>query len=162
MNRWLPSPRLSLVLCFLWLLLVNDFSFGQFLLGAAFGLLVPIITRPFALQRPTLRHPLKLIFFLLMVGRDIVLANIVVAGLILGPRRRLHPAFVEVPLDVRDGYVITILASIVSLTPGTVSADIDLQRGILLVHGLNVGDPQELIDEIKQRYEAPLKEIFGC
>ncbi|PKM22056.1 MAG: Na+/H+ antiporter subunit E [Gammaproteobacteria bacterium HGW-Gammaproteobacteria-14] len=162
MNRWLPSPRLSAVLCFLWLLLVNDFSLGQFLLGATFGLLVPIITRPFALQRPALQHPLKLVLFLLMVGRDIVLANIVVAGLILGPRRRLHPAFVEVPLDIRDGYVITILASIVSLTPGTVSADIDLQRGILLVHGLNVGDPQELIDEIKRRYEAPLKEIFGC
>lgn len=97
-----------------------------------------------------------------MVGRDIIVANVVVAGLILGPRSRLHPAFVEVPLDVRDRYVVTILASIVSLTPGTVSADIDLQRGILLVHGLNVGDPQELIDDIKLRYEVPLKEIFGC
>jgi multicomponent K+:H+ antiporter subunit E len=161
-SRWFPSPRMSLALCLLWLLLVNDFSFGQVLLGALFGLLVPVATRPFALERPALRHPFKLVLFLLLVGRDIVVANMVVAGLILGPRRRLHPAFVEVPLDVRDSYVVTILASIVSLTPGTVSADIDLHRGILLVHGLNVGDPQALIDEIKQRYEAPLKEIFGC
>jgi multicomponent K+:H+ antiporter subunit E len=161
-TRWLPSPRLSLVLCLLWLLLVNDFSFGQVLLGAVFGVLVPLVTHPFALERPPLQHPLKLIRFLLMVARDIVVANVVVAGLILGPRSRLHPAFVEVPLDVRDRYVVTILASIVSLTPGTVSADVDMQRGILLVHGLNVGDPQALIDDIKQRYEAPLKEIFGC
>lgn len=63
MTRWLPSPRLSLVLCVLWLLLVNDFSVGQVLLGGFFGVLVPLVTRPFALERPVLQHPIKLLLF---------------------------------------------------------------------------------------------------
>ncbi len=80
----------------------------------------------------------------------------------LGSPSRLRPAFVEVPLDIRDDFVITMLASVVSLTPGTVSADVSQDRTLLLVHGLDVADIPEMIATIKQRYEAPLKEIFGC
>jgi multicomponent K+:H+ antiporter subunit E len=58
--------------------------------------------------------------------------------------------------------VATILASIITLTPGTVSVDIDQERHMLLVHALDVTDVPAAIDTIKRRYEAPLKEIFGC
>ena len=54
------------------------------------------------------------------------------------------------------------LASVVSLTPGTVSADIDAERRHLLVHALSVADTEALVREIKARYEAPIKEIFAC
>ncbi len=47
------------------------------------------------------------------------------------------------------------------MTPGTVSADLDRERRHLLVHSLDVDDPDEAIRTIKQRYEAPLKQIFG-
>jgi multicomponent K+:H+ antiporter subunit E len=105
---------------------------------------------------------------------DIVAANAQVALLILGPRKRLKPAFVKVPLDLQHELPITILASTVSMTPGTVSAEIypskdSLQPGEpmpqrwLLIHVLNLsGTEAELINDIKQRYEAPLKEIFQC
>jgi multicomponent K+:H+ antiporter subunit E len=58
--------------------------------------------------------------------------------------------------------VATILGSIITLTPGTVSIDIDRERRILHVHALDVEDTAGLVSEIKTRYEAPLKEIFGC
>jgi multicomponent K+:H+ antiporter subunit E len=75
---------------------------------------------------------------------------------------RIHPAFLEIPLDTRDDFVATILGSIITLTPGTVSIDIDRERRILHVHALDVDDPAAMVAEIKSRYEAPLKEIFGC
>lgn len=162
MKRWWPSPLLSLMLWGLWLLLANDFSAGQMVLGAFFAWLLPVITRPFWLNRPGIRNPWRLFTFLLLVHRDILVANIAVAKLILASPSRLRPAFVEVPLDIEDEFVITLLASIVSLTPGTVSANISADRRTLLVHGLDVEDRTELIANIKQRYEAPLKEIFGC
>lgn len=162
MRRCWPSPTLSLMLWLLWLLLSNDFSAGQALLGLLFAWLVPLVTRPFWLARPAIRHPGKLLAFLLLVHRDIVIANLAVARLILGSPTRLKPAFVEVPLELDNPLLITVLASIVSLTPGTVSADVSADRRTLLVHGLDVDDPQALAATIKQRYEAPLKEIFGC
>lgn len=162
MRRYWPSPILSLMLWLLWLLLNNDFSLAQALLGLLFAWLVPLLTRPFWLSRPTVRRPGKLLVFLLLVHRDIVVANIAVARLILGSPSHLKPAFVEVPLDLDNELLITVLASIVSLTPGTVSADISADHRTLLVHGLDVDDPETLVATIKQRYEAPLKEIFGC
>jgi multicomponent K+:H+ antiporter subunit E len=69
---------------------------------------------------------------------------------------------VQYPLDLREDFSITLLASTVSLTPGTVSADVSADRGTLLIHALDVADEAALIAQIKQRYEAPLKEIFEC
>ena len=93
---------------------------------------------------------------------DIVVANLEVARLVLGPSDRLHPAFIELPLDIDEPFVATVLASIITLTPGTVSVDIDRDRRMLLVHALDVTDIPAAIDTIKRRYEAPLTEIFGC
>lgn len=162
MRRLWPSPMLSLVIWLLWLFLANDFSPGQMLLGLLFAWLIPHITEPFWLQRPRIRRPWRLVRFVLLVHRDIVVANLAVAKLVLGSTRRLRPAFVAIPLDTRDEFVITVLASVVCLTPGTVSADISQDRSTLLVHVLDVDDEAALIATIKGRYEAALREIFGC
>ena len=94
-----------------------------------------------------------------MLG-DIVKSNIVVARQVLGPESRIRPAFVWVPLDIRDPHGIVALAGIITLTPGTLSSELSDDRRHLLVHAFNVDDEQALIAEIKQRYEAPLREIF--
>lgn len=93
---------------------------------------------------------------------NILVANVAVARRVLGPIAKLRPAFVEVPLDLRDPFAATILGSIVSLTPGTVSIDVNQTRWVLVLHALDAPDPRELMAAIKARYEAPLKEIFPC
>ncbi len=65
-------------------------------------------------------------------------------------------------MELTDDLAISMLVSIITLTPGTCSADLSADRRTLLVHGLDVPDPQTLIADIKARYEAPLKEIFPC
>ena len=91
-----------------------------------------------------------------------MLANIAVARLILGPPGRLKPTFVEVPLELTQPMSISLLASIITMTPGTVSADLSEGNRTLLVHALDCDDTAGLVAEIKQRYEKPLLEIFGC
>jgi multicomponent K+:H+ antiporter subunit E len=66
-----------------------------------------------------------------------------------------------VPLELQQPFAITLLASIISLTPGTVSANLSGDRRSLLVHDLDVEDADETaVQRIKQRYEKPLMEIF--
>jgi len=89
-------------------------------------------------------------------------ANLVVARLILGPVRRLRPAFIRLPLDLNNEFAIVLFTHSLSLTPGTVSADLSADRRFLLIHALDVEDEAQLVARIKQRYEAPLKEIFPC
>ncbi|WP_372876457.1 Na+/H+ antiporter subunit E [Pseudomonas sp.] len=161
-RRWLPHPLLSLTLLLVWLLLVNDMSVGHWLLGALLGWLIPLLTQVFWINPPRVRKPLKLCLFFLRVLGDIVTANLQVAKLILGPSARLRPAFVEIPMLLEDELALTMLASIISLTPGTVSADLSDDRKVLLVHGLDVDDEASLVALIKLRYEAPLLEVFAC
>lgn len=162
MTRLLPLPFTSLAILGLWLILSSSYTFGSLVMGALVALLVPLWTVRFWPDRPVLRKPGKAVRLFLQVCRDIVAANIVVARQVLGPLDRIRPAFVDVPLDLDDPFVATMLGGIVTLTPGTVSIDIDMERRILHVHALDVPDADALIAEIKTRYEKPLKEIFGC
>ena len=91
---------------------------------------------------------------------DMLLSNIEVARRILGPERALTPGFIWVPLDLQNIHGITALASIITLTPGTLSAELTEDRRHLLVHAFNLKDADATVAEIKARYEAPLKEIF--
>ena len=65
------------------------------------------------------------------------------------------------PLHIRDPHGIASLAGIITMTPGTLSADLTEDRRFLLVHALNASDEAVLIASIKTRYEAPLQRIFG-
>jgi multicomponent K+:H+ antiporter subunit E len=159
---WLPHPALSLFMLLLWLFLVNDVSAGQFILGALLAWLIPFLTQAFWPESMTLRRPGVALKLMLLVLYDIIIANLVLVVRVLGPERKLQPAFMIVPLDIEQDFTITLLASAISLTPGTVSADLDMEGRYLLVHSLHVDDPEAAVGEIKQRYEAPLKEIFEC
>jgi multicomponent K+:H+ antiporter subunit E len=157
-----PYPVLSLLILALWLALNHSVSPGQILLGATVALLLPRLTARFWTDRPVLLRPFLGVRLVLVVIVDILIANWSVARRVVGPLDRLRSDFVEVPLDARDPFVATILGGIVSLTPGTVSVDIDRDGWTLRVHGLDIEDRDELIRRIKSRYETPLREILSC
>jgi len=169
---WLPAPFNSLLLFIVWLLLVQSIAPFDLLVAGVLALCIPLFTQRFRDQQPVIQRPLMALRYILRVLADIVTANAQVAVLILGPTKRLNPAFVKVPLDLKHELPITILASTVSMTPGTVSAEVypsleNIQPGEepqrwLLIHVLNLTDEAELIASIKQRYEVPLREMFQC
>lgn len=159
---WLPHPLMSLVLTIVWLLLVNSVAPGQIVFGAILGVLVPLFSNAFWPGRPRVEKPLRLLRYFLMVLGDIIVANLHVARLILGSSAKLRPAFVRMPIALRDEFAIVLLTSTVSLTPGTVSAEVSEDKRSLLIHALDVDDIDALIAQIRQRYEAPLQEIFPC
>ncbi len=163
-NQWFPHPLLSLVLMIVWLLLVNTVTFGHLFLGMLLGIVIPWFTNRFWPERPKIAKPLLLFrFFFITFVADVIAANLTVVRLFFLPDiSRLQPRFIEIPLDTRDPMVITILASVISLTPGTVSAEVSEDRQTLIVHGLDVADAALAVQTIKTRYEAPLKEIFSC
>lgn len=159
-RKWFPHPALSVAMWLMWLLMTNSLSGGHVVLGAFLGWMIPFLTQAFWPEAMVSRKPILALKFFLLVVSDIVIANIQVAILIMGPSKRLQPAFMSIPLDVRQDFTITLLANTISLTPGTVSADLSVDRRTLTVHALNVQDVDAAVAQIKQRYEAPLKEIF--
>jgi multicomponent K+:H+ antiporter subunit E len=161
-ERLLPQPLLTLVIAALWAMLASDVSGGTLLLGLTVGLIIPLFTSGFWPGRPQTFRIGAAFKLMLVVFYDIVVANVSVARIVLGNVDTIKSRFIDLPLDTDDAYVATILGSIITLTPGTLSIDIDMDARVVHIHGLDVPDKSMLIDEIKTRYEAPLKEIFGC
>lgn len=157
---WLPRPLFSLFLALLWLLMVNEVSVAHALLGLALGVAIPFATHGFWPEEAKIRRPLPLLRYLLVLLVDILRSNLVVALRILRPARHLRPGFFTYPLALEDDFAITILASTISLTPGTVSIHYDAEANTLLVHALHLEDEDETIADIRERYEKPLEEIF--
>jgi len=160
-KRLVPAPLISATLFVMWLMLNQSASPGNLVLAAVFALALPLVFSGFRVEPPRVRKPAVVVRLVLRVLADIVKANIEVARRILGPESRIHPRFVWVPLSIRDAHGIAALAGIITLTPGTLSSDLTDDRRHLLVHAFNVDDEQALIASIKERYEAPLMEIFG-
>jgi multicomponent K+:H+ antiporter subunit E len=159
--RLLPHPLLTLTVTVVWVMLLNDVSLGGVLLGLILGIAIPQITSTFWPQRPQVRRPLKIAEYVLVVLWDIVVANVKVAYIVVfKSNRQLRPHFITIPLEIYSPEAITVLAGTITMTPGTVTADLSADGRSLLVHCLDTGDPEGEISGIKQRYEARLKEIF--
>jgi multicomponent K+:H+ antiporter subunit E len=160
MKRWLPQPRTSLALFAFWLVLNGTIHPSHLLLAAVLAIIIPLWTSRAAVATSYPKQILTAIVLGVIVLFDIVKSNIAVAKLILGSSSGLKSVFVWVPLEIQDPYAKAALAAIITMTPGTLSADFSDDGQYLLVHALHVTDEAALVSEIKSRYELPLKEIF--
>jgi multicomponent K+:H+ antiporter subunit E len=162
LRRLLPAPYVSAALFAGWLMMNQSLSPGNLVLAALFALVIPWITDNLRDEKPRPRKLGTLARLLLVVLKDIVMSNIEVAKRILGPESAIRPAFVWVPLKLRDPHAQVLLAGMITMTPGTLSAAFSDDRRFLLVHAFNMGDEAALVEDIQVRYEAPLIEVFDA
>ena len=154
-----PQPWLSLILFTTWQLLSDGVSGASMVMGLILAWLIPQLTQGFWPERPAFVKSWRMPMYLAVVLKDIVVASFSVARLILSPRQP-RPIFVCYPLQLEQPLAITILASTISLTPGTVSVDVSDDNKTLLIHALDAASDQEVIGAIHNRYEKPLMEMF--
>jgi len=161
--HWLlPHPILTLILTVVWVLLQNQITAGMVVFGLILGIIIPWGTSIWWPDTPKAFRLGKMVSYTLVVIWDIIVANIQVAWIVLTvPNSMLKPAWIVVPLELRQPEAITILAGTITLTPGTVSSDLSDEGHSLLVHVLHTDDPDAVRDEIKSRYERRLLEIFS-
>jgi multicomponent K+:H+ antiporter subunit E len=158
--RWFSHPVLSVLLAASWLALSHSLAPVHLLSALLIALIVPRVLHPFLGEAARVDW-LAAIRLSIVVLHDVVASNITVAKLVLGPLPRMKPAWLPVPLACDHPKVNALFATIITTTPGTVSCVVDEQAHQILVHALNCDDPQAMIDDMKQRYEAPLLKIFG-
>lgn len=158
--RCLAHPVLSLLLAATWLLLQQSLGVANIITAVVLGLGVPRLVHGFLSTGVVPRAWLTVLRFSGVVLYDIVMSNIAVARLVLLPGARPRPAWVVVPLTLRHPTAITLLATVITTTPGTVSCVVDEELHFILVHALDCDDPAAMAAQMKERYEQPLREIF--
>jgi len=91
--------------------------------------------------------------------KELILSGLSVAWLVLQPKLRLRPAIIAYPLTVTTDLQITLLANLITLTPGTLSVDVSDDRRTLLIHALDVPDREALIGHIAAGFEAKVLRV---
>lgn len=158
---WFAHPTLSVMIAVSWLLLQQSLALPQLIAAAALGILLPRLIAPFLSTRVRPSKPLLVLRLFGIVIWDVVESNLEVARITLLPWVKPQPAWIKVPMEIRHPVAQTLLASIITNTPGTVSCKIDEDAHEITVHVLDCDDGEALVEHIRQRYELPLKEILG-
>lgn len=161
MKRWFRSPRLSVALLIMWLLLNQSVALADILVGVILAIAIPYWFRSVLPMNVRIGKPS--VIFRLVAGSlvEIIRSCINVSMLILFAKRdQLNSQFITIPLDLRSPYGLAVLSCIINSTPGTVWVEILPDSQDLALHVFDLHDAQWWIDTIKTRYEQPLIEIF--
>jgi multicomponent K+:H+ antiporter subunit E len=161
MTKLCPFPMLSMALAGTWLMLAGISPLHVAAASLA-AIVIPLIIEPLLDVLPGVRSVAAALRLAGRVLWDIVIANLTVARLVLGPVSGLRPAFVKVPLTARHPYAVSLFTSMISITPGSIPLALAPDARALLVHVLHVEDEEGFIANVKERYEDPLMEILEC
>ena len=147
----------NISLAFVWCLLQDEISLQQFVIGFLVGLLAMLFfPRSFHQERRYLR---KVTLSLQLVGffvKEILIANWTVVRQVLALELKIQSGIVAYPLSLQNDVLITLLANMITLTPGTLSVEVAPDRQFVFIHFLDVDDVEEEIRIIKDGFERYL------
>lgn len=151
----------NILLTFIWVALTGDFSFENYLFGFFLNFhILWLITVGRGQTKYFLIVP-RVILLCLFFLYELIKANIEVAYEVITPRLNMTPGIIMVPLDVKSEIAITVLANMISLTPGTLSIDVSNDKKVLFVHAMYIKDREKFIKGIKEGFERRILEVLS-
>lgn len=145
---------------FIWVALTGSFAFLNFLFGFVLSFLILWVTTIGSGRSKYFKILPKTIAFIFFFLYELIKANLQVAYDVVTPKFYMQPGIVKVPLDAQSDLEITLLANLISLTPGTLSLDVSNDKKVLYVHAMYVSDKEKFIKNIKEGFERRLLEIL--
>jgi len=130
-----------------------------FFKGYFFGLVIIFVFRRFFHTRFYLYRVLAVIKLLLIFIRELILSNLSVLKLVLKPKLDLKPGIFAYPTVLEKDWEITVLANLITLTPGTLVVDVSPDNKLLYIHAVDIDDADEAIDSIKNTFEKAIMEV---
>jgi multicomponent Na+:H+ antiporter subunit E len=151
---------MNLLLSFIWVALTGSMYYTNFMFGFMLGFgILWVMNRNDSDRRYFFRVP-KVLGFVLYFFAQMVKANLQVAYDVMTPRYFMKPGIVRYPMDARTELEINLLATMISLTPGTLIMDLSEDKKIVYIHVMYLNDPEVFINEMKTGLERRLLEIL--
>ena len=149
----------NILLALAWAALTGDFSPLNLIAGFVLGFIVLLLLRSvLRLHAYTVKVPRVMALIAVFVW-EVVVANVSVAYRVISPRHGMRSGVIAVPLDVKTDVEITILANMISLTPGTLSLQVSEDKRLLYVHALHIDDIDKMKQRIKDGFERRIIEV---
>jgi multicomponent Na+:H+ antiporter subunit E len=150
---------LNLILALTWAALQGELNATNLVIGflvsaAAIYVFRQMFFEPRYFTKLGLGIKLVLVFF-----KELIKSNLSVLKIVISPRLRVRSGVIAVPTELRNDVALTLLANMITLTPGTLTLDISPDRRYLFVHTLNLDDPEDVKREIRMAFEVYLQEL---
>lgn len=149
----------NIIIAITWMFLQNNYTITSFTFGYGIGLVILFILRRFLVFNFYLRRVWAIIKLILLFIIELIKANIDVIKIVLSPKLTNQPGIVAVTTRLDSEVEITLLAALISLTPGTVSMDFSEDSKTIYIHAINVPDKEAMIEDIHNSFERAIKEV---
>jgi len=150
----------NLLLALTWSAVTGSFSFLNFAFGFVLAIFALSLIREQVGSVGYFSRARRVISLLLLFLYELVLSAVKVAVMVLSPNMNLKPGIFAYPLRVDRDFEITMLANLITLTPGTLSVDVSDDRRILYVHAIDASDPDAARRDIAEGFERKIMEAF--
>jgi multicomponent Na+:H+ antiporter subunit E len=150
----------NILLALAWAALTGQFTPINLAFGFLLGYLTLWLAGPLT---GSSNYPAKLprvIRLVVFFVWELILANLRVAMSVLSPIDSLKPGIVAIPLDVHTDAGITLLANLITLTPGSLSLDVSRDRRVLYIHVIDLEDAEEVRRAVKDGFERRIREAL--
>jgi multicomponent Na+:H+ antiporter subunit E len=150
---------LNIILAFLWMFIKVSYDPISFVKGYLFGLLVIFILRRFFDSRFYLFRIWSFIQLSIIFVKELILSNIAIVKIVLKPKLDMRPGIFALQTDLTEDWQITLLSSLITLTPGTLVIDVSEDNKTLFVHAMDIGEVENEISSIKNSFEKAILEV---
>lgn len=148
------------ILTLFWLALSGSITPLNILLGLAVSAAALGVLRGQLPEIDFRIRPLKAAMLFLLFLRELFRSAWRVAVLVLSPRLPIAPDVIAVPVSLTRDAELTLLANLITLTPGTLTVDVAEDRRALYVHALEGDDPDAVRRDIRGGFERAIREAF--
>ena len=150
----------NLMLALVWMAMTGQSEIASFVIGFVIAYVVLFLSQRVVGHSSYFRKSVRLVRFVGFYVIEVVRSNIRVAVDVVTPASRAEPGVVAVPLDASSDAEITLLANLITMTPGSLSIDVSDDRSVIYVHSMFVGDPDDFRRMIKDDFERRVLELL--
>lgn len=150
---------INLAITFVWMFLYSSWDLPTFIIGYLVGIILLFVLRRF-FDEPLYFNKLYRFFILsLILLRELILSNIDVVKHVFRPKLSIRPGIFALETDLSSDWEVTLLANLITLTPGTVTVDVSPDQRTLYIHTIDVDDVDEAVSSIKDSFEKAIMEV---
>ena len=150
---------LNVFLAFIWMFLGHSYNPVSFVVGYLLGLLLIFAFRRSFNRRFYLVRVWAVIKLIGIFNYELLMSNLAVLKVVLKPKLDMKPGIFALETELKRPWEITLLANLITLTPGTLVVDVSADNKTLYIHSMNIGDVKEDIAAIKNTFEKSIMEV---
>ncbi|MFD1358282.1 Na+/H+ antiporter subunit E [Fictibacillus halophilus] len=150
---------LNLLIGVIWMFLSESYSFASFLVGFVIGAALLFLLNRFIPDSYYFKHVKAIGYLIFLFIKELILANIEVLKWVYKPKLDFQPGIIALPIDVKKNWEITLLANLITLTPGTLSVDVSRDQRYIYIHAIDLPDVNQTIVGIKDTFEKAIREV---